>query len=236
VDEEGEKWDCSPLSPTGCQELQGCVDGCHSSLGASNATSRDDVLIDAAGLEDHLEFAQESATMDLQAAGNPAQCTGGSMSVCKKSCQQEFDDDYIEHVCEVLCEKNCPDEPAADCPNKHGLVACLLACKENSTTTESGSHCEKDGSTSCLDSKCCQMPGAKCFTKSPYWAACTGECTPGKPSPLDGQIWDCKELKGKQVCDPYPYRSCATDCAQKCKDSVGRRPAAETMFELETIV
>jgi hypothetical protein len=114
-----------------------------------------------------------------------------------------------------LCDKYCPDEPK-DCPNKNGLVACLSDCKDTSTTTDSGSNCEKDGSTSCLNSKCCQAPGAKCFTKNPYWAACTGECTPGKVNPLDGQVWDCEELKGKEVCDSYKYRKCASECATRC--------------------
>jgi hypothetical protein len=67
-----------------------------------------------------------------------------------------------------------------------------------------------------LDSKCCQMPGAKCFTKNQYWASCTDKCTPGEPNPLDGQVWDCKELKGEQVCDSYAYRTCAAECVRYC--------------------
>jgi hypothetical protein len=207
VDETGEKWDCTPLSPTGCIHLQACIDGCHSGLGAS-AT-----LLNDSEPEEDLELSEEPVAENLRVTGA---CTGGSKDVCYQSCKQSFDDDYMEHVCEVLCDKNCPDEPTKDCPNKNGLIACLSSCKETSKTTDSGSHCEKDGSTSCLDSKCCQAPGAKCFTKNPYWAACTGECTPGKVNPLDGQIWDCEELKGKQVCDSYKYRTCATDCARYC--------------------
>jgi len=195
VDEQGDKWDCTPISPTGCVHLQACMDSCHSSL---------------AEPEEDPELAEEPVAADLQVTGT---CTGGSKSVCYQSCAQF--DDYSKHVCEVLCDKYCPDEPK-DCPNKNGLVACLSDCKDTSTTTDSGSDCEKDGSTSCLNSKCCQAPGAKCFTKNPYWAACTGECTPGKVNPLDGQVWDCEELKGKQVCDSYEYRKCASECATRC--------------------
>merc|ERR1712046_303827 len=185
---------------------QSCISGCHSSLAASNSTSDDVDMIDDAEPEDDPEFAEELATEHLQATGDP----------CKQSCKQSFkDNDYIEHVCEVLCDKNCP-EHEKKCPNKNGLVACLSDCKKTSKTTESGSKCEKDGATSCLNSKCCQMPGAKCYTKNQYWAACTGECKPGKPNPLDGQIWDCKELKGKQVCDSAKYRKCANTCVKEC--------------------
>jgi hypothetical protein len=197
VDAMGEKWDCTPLSPTGCVHLQACMDGCHSSL-------------------TKVEDAEPQVAKDLQATGT---CTGGSLDVCYASCTSLFpdpDDAYQKHVCEVLCDKYCPAEPEKDCPSKNGLLGCLDTCKETSTTTDSGSQCEKDGSTSCLDSKCCQAPGAKCFTKNDYWAACTGECTPGQPSKLDGQVWDCKELKGNQVCDSYKYRECASECARYC--------------------
>jgi hypothetical protein len=29
-------------------------------------------------------------------------------------------------------------------------------------------------------------------------------------------MWDCKHLKGKQVCDSYKYRKCANTCARDC--------------------
>jgi hypothetical protein len=179
-------------------------------------------VIDDAEPEDDPELAEAieepvtDVTDHLQATGDPSKCTGGDLDVCKQSCKQSFkDNDYIEHVCEVLCEKNCPTHEKK-CPNKKGLVACLSDCKRTSSTSDSGSKCEKDGASNCLNSKCCQMPGAKCFTKNKYWAACTGECTPGKKNPLDNQMWDCKELKGKQVCDSFKYRKCANTCSRDC--------------------
>jgi hypothetical protein len=218
VDEEGEKWDCTGIAPTGCIHLQSCMAGCHSSLALSNSTLDDLEEIDGAEPEEDPELAEAIDTEDpqLEATGDPSKCTGGDKEVCKQSCKQSFkDNDYIEHVCEVLCEKNCPEHEKV-CPNKKGLVSCLSDCKHTSTTTESGSKCEKDGATNCLHSKCCQQPGAKCYTKNPYWAACTSECEPGKKNPLDNMVWDCKEKKGKQVCDSYKYRKCASTCARDC--------------------
>jgi hypothetical protein len=163
------------------------------------------------------ELDDEKALELGAAAGVTGDCTGGNKDICKKSCKQSFkDNDYIEHICEVLCDKNCPDAPAKKCPNKKGLGACVRKCKSTSNGDDHGSHCEKDGATSCLSSKCCKSPGDKCFTKNQYWAACVGECTPGKPNKVDNQIWDCKELKPKQVCDPYKYRKCVDTCVEQC--------------------
>jgi hypothetical protein len=231
-DKKGETWDCTPLSPAGCSTLQACMAGCQGNLGVSNSTLDDLDLIDdaepeedpelAEELEDDPELAEPVSTLtedslSLTAEGDPSKCTGGDMEVCKASCKQSFkDNDYIEHVCEVLCDKNCPNAPAKKCPNKNGLGACVSSCKTHSTMNDQGSHCEKDGSTSCLHSKCCKLPGAKCMTKNPYWAACVGECKKGKKNPVDNQVWDCKELKGKQVCDPAKYRKCASDCVKYC--------------------
>jgi hypothetical protein len=127
------------------------------------------------------------------------------------------------HEMEPSSEKVTGEELAATdslskskCPNKKGLGACVRSCKSTGVGPDHGSHCEEDGRTSCSSSKCCQKSGDKCFTKNPYWASCTNECTPGKPSKLDNQIWDCKELKPKQVCDPYKYRTCVETCVEEC--------------------
>jgi len=212
----GEKWDCTALSPTGCQHLQSCVGKCAPDLAseASNATLADEFV----QVADEVQPIGEEVTGEqLRVTGDPSKCTGGNKNICKKSCKQSFKDNaYIEHVCEVLCDKNCPDAPPKKCPNKKGLGACVRHCKSTSNGADHGSHCEVDGRSSCLSSKCCQSPGDKCYTKNPYWAACVGACTPGKKNKVDNQIWDCKELKPKQVCDPYKYRKCLDTCVENC--------------------
>jgi len=225
-DEYGEKWDCTALSPSGCHHLQSCVHKCAPGLEGTfdNATMVDelnDITEDAVEeldiSEDAQPISEEVTGAELRATGDPSKCTGGNKDICKKSCKQSFkDNDYIEHVCEVLCDKNCPDAPPKKCPNKHGLGACVRQCKDSGVGPDHGSHCETDGRTSCLSSKCCKSPGDKCYTKSQYWAACIGECHPGKINKVDNQIWQCKELKPKKVCDPYKYRTCIDTCVEQC--------------------
>jgi hypothetical protein len=183
-------------------------------------------LIDDAEPEEDPELAEEPVatvseeSLSLTTEAHVSKCRWSDISGltantrCKGECKLvHISDPRQKKICEGVCDKECP---APHCPSKKGLSACVSSCKKHSKTTDSGSHCEKDGATSCLHSKCCQMPGAKCFTKNPYWAACTGECTPGKKNPVDNQVWDCKELKGKQVCDPFKYRKCVNECVDKC--------------------
>jgi len=207
----GEKWDCTALSPSGCKHLQSCVAKC-----APGLVSEFDNTTFAA-VDEVQPIDEEVTGAQLRATGDPSKCTGGNKNICKTSCKQSFkDNDYIEHVCEVLCDKNCPDAPPKKCPSSKGLGACVRQCKSTGVGPDHGSHCETDGRSSCLSSKCCKSPGDKCFTKNPYWAACIGECTPGKKNKVDNQVWDCKELKPKQVCDPYKYRTCIDTCVEQC--------------------
>lgn len=211
----GEKWDCTALSPSGCHHLTSCVEKCAPGLAstANNATFAEELV----EIVDVAEPVSEKLTAEeLRSTGDPPKCNGGSKDICKQSCKQIFTNVNIEHVCEVMCDKNCPDAPPKKCPSTKGLGACVRHCSSTSNGPDHGSHCEEDGRSSCLSSKCCKSPGDKCYTKSPYWAACIGECKPGKKNKVDNQIWDCEELKPKKVCDPYKYRTCIDTCVAQC--------------------
>jgi len=54
--------------------------------------------------------------------------------------------------------------------------------------------CEADGSTDCMESRCCQNPEEKCYLKNQHWASCKKTCDPDETDPYDNLKWDCTEL------------------------------------------
>lgn len=144
-----------------------------------------------------------------------AACRGGTKVACKAVCK--YPNAALEQLCKDGCDANCPDVPDKVCP-KADLSTCVAECSAETIAPEHGDKCEKDGSTGCLQSKCCQNPSDKCYTKNPFWAACQSECTAGKPSKLDSMIWDCDLVKPNDVCDPYLYRKCALNCHDQCEN------------------
>jgi len=74
-----------------------------------------------------------------------------------------------------------------------------------------------------LVSKCCQEPGAQCYTKNPYWAQCMNSCRAG-PNPRD-QVspmpWECEELGSRTPGTPRACAAAGEDCAASrcCADA-----------------
>lgn len=189
----GETWDCTALSPSSCASLQSCVGGC---WGSESEETTTDVAL------------RTGATMDWDC----------SAYTDKEDClahHSNFVDDALNELWETICNDNCPDAPEKMCP-KSSFTECIDSCGDESLAPEHGDECEYDGGTNCLHSRCCQNPSDKCYTKNPYWAACTSSCTPGEPNPLDNQIWDCVEQTPRTTCDPYLYRSCVGTCWSQC--------------------
>lgn len=197
-DSTGETWDCTALTPSKCSTLQPCVEGCWASSELAVAASSE--LAVAAN-------ASVATKWDCSSFASKAECIAAH---CKTP------DATLNKMWKGICNDNCPDAPAKKCPEK-SFTACIASCGAKSKAPAHGDSCEHDGATNCLKSKCCQNPSDTCYTKNPYWAACTSKpCTKGKPNPLDGQVWDCKHLKPKKTCDPFLFRSCATTCWSQC--------------------
>jgi len=187
-DATGETWDCTPVSPSNCKTLQPCVEGCW-------------------------DFEEESKALQLKAAED-WDC---SAYADKTECIEHHisADAGLNKIWEGVCNDNCPDVAPKVCP-KSSFTKCVNSCAGESIAPQHGDSCEKDGRTSCKHSRCCSNPSDTCFTKNPYWAACTSTCEAGKKNPLDSMVWDCKELKPRKTCDPYLYRSCVATCLDQC--------------------
>lgn len=201
ADSRGEMWDCTPVSPSNCASLSTCVKGCHSACPSQELQKPPP------------HRPTRGPDPPNRGSGAPG-CRGGSMQECKKVCH--YGDAMLTKLCNIGCEESCPLEPEKHCP-KENLSKCVVSCEDESKGPQHDAKCEKDGATNCLHSRCCQNPSDKCFTKNPYWAACTDTCPKGKKNPLDNQFWDCKELKPRVTCDAWKYRTCVSTCATECE-------------------
>lgn len=71
------------------------------------------------------------------------------------------------------------------------------AASGTATIEEIGLICSKNGQN-CTLSKCCAVPGHRCYAKNSAWAACRPSCSPG-PDPMDPDPspWSCAPLGPK---------------------------------------
>jgi hypothetical protein len=154
-DSMGETWDCTPLSPSKCATLQPCVEGCWGSV-----------------LQEETPVANANGGWDCSAYKSKGECEEAHCNT---------PDQDLNKMWKKICDDNCPDEPEKKCP-KSSFTACINSCADASLSPAHGDSCEHDGATNCLNSKCCQNPSDKCYTKNDYWAACTSSCPAGKPN------------------------------------------------------
>lgn len=109
-------------------------------------------------------------------------------------------------------ETKCCSHPGFQCYEKHEYFAmCMATCSPGRNPTDPKMDtwtCKKHGKRSpgkrptcsdvwsnCVESKCCQDPGATCFRKNDTWGLCKVTCQPGEdPHDVDGGEWSCQEL------------------------------------------
>uniref|UniRef100_A0A7S1Q0K7 Uncharacterized protein n=1 Tax=Alexandrium catenella TaxID=2925 RepID=A0A7S1Q0K7_ALECA len=82
-------------------------------------------------------------------------------------------------------------------PSKVLSVVLALAAGVVAKAEKLAADCSQNTTENCIHSRCCNVPGTKCFRKNKKWAACRETCEPGphyNEFPYSDEPWDCVEL------------------------------------------
>lgn len=105
-DSMGDKWDCTPMSPSSCSTLQPCAEGCFGSAELAVAAN-----------------ASVAEVWDCSAYADKDECIDAH---CKTP------DDKLNAMWKKICTDNCAATPASKCPTD-SLTSCIKTCKPSGT-------------------------------------------------------------------------------------------------------
>lgn len=95
------------------------------------------------------------------------------------------------------CKSSCaPGIDMTEAPEYRTPWSCVSLSDTTTSTTAAVSNVCSGANEDCRGSKCCTIPGFKCFEKDQWWAQCKASCTPGlQLNDMPQTPWSCTILQ-----------------------------------------